>query len=133
MNRIIAGVMLAGAIVGSIPPDAHGDPGNVNNDPGARYVADLALAGVPVGTPAQETYVGELICHNLAGGMTTTATALRLINGAGTSTDEAIAIVGLAVIDMCPQYAPVPIVHPTTPLMPAPVDPGHFTVAHAIA
>lgn len=130
VKLILAGLAALGA---AVSPHAHAD---ADSDNAMTYVADLATAGVPAGTPAQEARVGQLICGNLAGGFTTTAIALRLINIAGASRDEAIAIVGLAVIDMCPQYAPVPIVPSPidhTPLAPAPTDdPGHFTLASVI-
>lgn len=129
MNRIIAGLALAGAIVAATPPDAHAEPYTSPYLGTDHYVSDLARAGVPIGTDAQEVYVGQLICGNLANGMTTTAAATRLIN-VGLSTDLAIAIVGLAVIDICPvYYPPVPI---SSPPVSAPT-PGSTPVPVTIA
>lgn len=124
MNRILAGLAIAGAIAAAQTPDARADY-RTDYLGEQQYVADLSTAGVPAGTAAQETYVGELICAHLADGLSTTEVALRMINGAGATRDEATAIVGLAVIDICPQYAPVPLNH-----TPAPVP---VTIASAIA
>lgn len=120
VKLIIAGLATVGA---AVSPAAHADPDT-------KYIVDLATAGLPMGSAAQEIYMGQLICKNLAGGLSTTDAALRLINGGGVSTDVAVAIVGLAVIDMCPQFASVPITHTPPPAVESPVP---VTIASAIA
>lgn len=121
MNRIIAGLMLAGAVAASQTPDAHADPG-------LTYIADLALAGVPTGTTAQEIYLGELICGNLSTGVPITETVTRLLPVAGMTPRIAVTIVSAAVMDLCPQYAPS-----AGTSSPAPTQPVPVTIASAIA
>lgn len=126
MNRIIAGLAVAGAIV-SAAPQAHADPGTDHGNAQFVYTVDLARAGI-TGPMYQEILVGETICDNLAHGMPIAQTITRLIPVPGMTPQMAVTIVSAAVMDLCPQYAPA-----QTPTASPPVDPPHVTIASAIA
>ena len=123
VKLIFAGLATLGA---ALSPQAHADP-NTN------YIVDLANAGVPMGTPAQEAYMGQLICQNLAGGLSAVNAAQRLL-GAGVTVDQAAAIVGFAIVDLCPQYRSA-LPSTSTPSQPSTPtgDSQHVTIASSIA
>jgi hypothetical protein len=124
MNHVLTNVVIAGAIISltaSIPV-AHGAPDDAGQ---VQYVIDLSGAGIPLGAPAQEVYVGQLICANLADGLPIVEAVQRLITGAGVPTTTAIEIVSLAVVDMCPQYAPSGTTRSTEPLRVTIADATH--------
>ena len=121
IKLIFAGLATLGA---AISPQAHADPDT-------SYIVDLANAGVSMGTPAQEAYMGQLICQNLAGGLSAVNAAQRLL-GAGATIDQAAAMVGLAIVDLCPQYANS--LPPAAPRSSTPTgDTQHVTIASSIA
>lgn len=123
-RRIITGLALAGALVSQCPA-AHADPDT-------QYIVDLASAGLPMGTPAQEVYVGQLVCQNMAAGMSLSDAIVRLMTGAGVTAKQGVAIVGYAVRDMCPQYInQQPAASAPAPSSQQPVGP--VTIASAIA
>lgn len=114
-------IVTALAAVGTaLSPHAHADAAHDNAQ--LLYTVDLARVGL-TGDPFTEVVLGETICDNAVHGMSLVSVADRLIGGpSGVSTQTAVAIVSLAVIDLCPQLASsglLPAV-PTAPIEPPP-------------
>jgi hypothetical protein len=99
MNRIIAGLAIAGAIV-SAAPNAHADDGTT------KYIVDLAAAGVPQDTAAGELAAGRAVCDAAATGASLSDIAAYVIAKTGFPPLMVTTIVALSVADLCPQYAP---------------------------
>lgn len=128
VKLIIGGLAAIGA---AVSPSAHADPGTDHGNAQFGYTVDLARVGL-TGDSYTEVVLGETICDNLDHGLPIVSAATRLINGNGVPAQTAVAIVALAVIDLCPQYTPQGMATPA-PSQPIPVTIAGFTRAAAIA
>jgi hypothetical protein len=113
VKLIIVGLAALGA---AVSPRAHADADTT-------YIADLTNHGVALGTPAQEVYIGHLVCQNLASGLSPVQAAARMVNGGGVPIPMASMITALAMDDLCPQYIPPGSPSPTATGASAPGGP----------